>query len=222
MVRLLIRARARGNDPELYAGLVTTCRYCGLLDESVAAFEAARRLDPAINTSVTYTFYVRGDYARAIETDSGNPPYAAFLARYRLNDTGVIPAIEAAERGAMYEGVRQISRMYRLAMQGNPEALRPSLQDVRASGFTDPEGFYLLATYLARAGAYDEALQTLDRSVRDGFTCPTALRTDPFWDAVREHPAFVQTLQQAETASARAREAFERAGGAAVITGPSQ
>jgi hypothetical protein len=122
----------------------------------------------------------------------------------------------------MYEGVRQISRMYRLAMQGNLEALRPSLQDVRASGFTDPEGFYLLATYLARAGAYDEALQTLDRSVRDGYTCPTALRTDPFWDPLREHPAFVQISKQAETASAGAREAFERAGGAAVITGPSQ
>src|SRR6185436_16193534 len=76
MVRLLTRARARGNDPELFAGLVATCRYCGLLDESVAAFEAARRLDPTINTSVAYTFYVRGDYPRVVETDAGNPPYA--------------------------------------------------------------------------------------------------------------------------------------------------
>ncbi len=62
MLRLLTRAHARGNDPELFAGLVTTCRYCGLLDASVAAFERAQHLDPAVRTSVAYTFYVRGEY----------------------------------------------------------------------------------------------------------------------------------------------------------------
>jgi eukaryotic-like serine/threonine-protein kinase len=221
MVRLLIRARARGNDPELYAGLVTTCRYCGLLDESVAAFEAAQRLDPAVNTSVAYTFYVRGDYSRVVDTDLANPPYAAFLARYRLNDAGVLAAIESAERGAMYEGVRLISLVYRLAMKGDLETLRPHLREVRASGFNDPEGFYLLATYLAKAGAHEEALEMLDRSVRDGYACPSALRGDPFWDVVRDHPTFAQVLKQAETAWARAREAFERAGGAAVMSSPA-
>ena len=217
MVRLLVRARARGNDPELYAGLVTTCRYCGLLDESVAAFEAARRLDPTINTSVAYTFYVRGDYPRVVETDAGNPPYAALLARYRMNDPGAMGAFEEAQRGAMYEGVRLIALMYRLAMEGDLETLRPRLRDVRTSGFNDPEGYYLLATYLAKAGAHGEALEMLDRSVRDGYGCPAALRHDSFWDDVRDQPAFVQILRQAESASDRAREAFERAGGAAII-----
>ena len=42
MVRLLTRARSRRSDPELFAGLVTTCRYCGLLDESIAAYEQVR------------------------------------------------------------------------------------------------------------------------------------------------------------------------------------
>jgi hypothetical protein len=40
MVRLVSRARAA--DPELMAGLVTTCRYCGLLEASVAAHARAR------------------------------------------------------------------------------------------------------------------------------------------------------------------------------------
>ena len=221
MVRLLIRARARGNDPELFAGLVTTCRYCGLLDESVAAFETAQHLDPTLQTSVAYTFYVRGDYPRVVETDLANPPYAALLGRYRMNDQGVLAAFEEAQRGAMYEGVRLITLMYRLAMEGDLETLRPRLQDVRASGFNDPEGFYLLATFLAKAGAYEESLEILDRSVRDGFTCPTAMRADSFWDAVRDRPAFLRALTQAEAASARAREAFEQAGGAAVIANPS-
>jgi eukaryotic-like serine/threonine-protein kinase len=218
MVRLLTRARARGNDPELFAGLVTTCRYCGLLDESVAAFDAAQRLDPSVHTSVAYTFYVRGDYQRAIETDAGIPPYAALLARSRTDPEGAHAAFLEAQNRAMYEGVRLIAMMYGLAMEGNLDALRPKLQDVRASSFTDPEGFYLLATYLSKAGAYDEALETLDQSVRDGYTCPSALRGDALWDPVRDHPKFVRALTQAETASARSREAFEQAGGAAVFS----
>src|SRR4029453_7933065 len=139
MVRLLIRARARGNDPELYAGLVTTCRYCGLLDESVAAFEAARRLDPTVRTSVAYTFYVRGDYQRVIDTDVGSPPFAALLARHRLDREGALAAFQETERLTMYEGVRLVAHMYRLAMEGDLEALRPMLQEIRASSFTAPE-----------------------------------------------------------------------------------
>jgi serine/threonine protein kinase len=218
MVRLLTRARARGNDPELFAGLVATCRYCGLLDESVAAFEAAQRLDPSVRTSVTYTYYVRGEYQRAIETDAGVPPYAALLARFRTDPEGARAAFLEAQNQAMYEGVRQLAMLYGLAMEGDLGTLRPKLQDVRASSFADPEGFYLLATYLSRAGAHDEALEMLDQSVRDGYTCPATLRSDSFWDPVRDHPKFLRALAQAEVASARAREAFEQAGGAAVIS----
>jgi serine/threonine protein kinase/tetratricopeptide (TPR) repeat protein len=217
MVRLVTRARARGNDPELFAGLVTTCRYCGLLDESVAAFEAAQRLDPSVQTSVAYTFYVRGEFQRVIDTDIGNPPYAALLARYRLDREGARAAFRETERLAMHEGVRLIALMYLLAMEGDLEALQPKLHEVRASSFADPEGFYLLATHLSKAGAYDEAVEILEQSVRNGYTCPAAIRSDSYWDPVRDRPAFVRALTHAEAASARARVAFEQAGGAAVV-----
>jgi predicted Zn-dependent protease len=36
LVRLLSQANRHGNDPELYAGLVHACRYCGLYEESIA------------------------------------------------------------------------------------------------------------------------------------------------------------------------------------------
>src|SRR5262245_4284468 len=39
MVRLLGRAAQRRTDAEVFAGLVQTCRYCGLLDASIAAYE---------------------------------------------------------------------------------------------------------------------------------------------------------------------------------------
>jgi len=37
MLRLIGRSKARGSDPDLFAGLVHACRFCGLLDASVAA-----------------------------------------------------------------------------------------------------------------------------------------------------------------------------------------
>ena len=46
MVRLLGRVKTGSAEPELYAALVHACRYCGLLEASVAAHERALRLDP--------------------------------------------------------------------------------------------------------------------------------------------------------------------------------
>ena len=43
LVRLLNEANRHGNDPELFAGLVHACRYCGLYAESIAAHAEARR-----------------------------------------------------------------------------------------------------------------------------------------------------------------------------------
>ena len=37
LVRLVEQAIRHGNDPELFAGLVHACRYCGLFEQSVAA-----------------------------------------------------------------------------------------------------------------------------------------------------------------------------------------
>jgi len=75
MVRLLDRARHRSNDADLYAGLVHACRYCGLLEPSAAAYERAKRIDPSVRTSVCYTYYMLGDYERAIQTEHDDARY---------------------------------------------------------------------------------------------------------------------------------------------------
>jgi hypothetical protein len=58
LLRLLGEANRHGNDPELFAGLVQACRYCGLYDESVAAHAEARRLDPNVPTSLGQTLLI--------------------------------------------------------------------------------------------------------------------------------------------------------------------
>ena len=67
MVRLLQRTRTNGNDPNLFSGLVYACRFCGLLNASIAAHHHARRLDPLIPTSVTHTYFMAGDYQQCRE-----------------------------------------------------------------------------------------------------------------------------------------------------------
>ncbi len=142
------------------------------------------------------------------------------MARFRLDDVGALEALAAIEGTTTNEGVRLVAATYRLAMDGKLDALGPKLQALRSSSFTDPEGFYLMATYLAKAGASDEANDILDHVVRAGYACPTAMRSDSYWDGVRYTPSFARALSQAEAASNRARDAFEQAGGAAVVSPP--
>jgi tetratricopeptide (TPR) repeat protein len=71
VVRLLGEATRHGNDPDLFAGLVHACRYCGLLDESIAAGAKARRLDPNIPAGVEQTLLMMGDVDRLIAENRG-------------------------------------------------------------------------------------------------------------------------------------------------------
>ena len=218
MVRLLTRARSRRADPELYAGLVTTCRYGGLLDESIAAHACARAADPSTRTSVSFAHYFKGDYQCAIETDDSSPPFATMLSRMRMGeDAVVIDFLRKLEESNPHPGVRIITAVYRLAMEHAGEALLPKLKEMSDSGFGDPEGYFLLASFVARDGVAEGALATLERAVSGGFYCPTALRDDPYFDPIRNRPEFSKLLVQAEVGHARAREAFARVGGAGIL-----
>ena len=69
LVRLLGEADRHGNDPELFAGLVHACRYCGLYEQSIAAHAEARRLDPNVPTSFEQTLLMTGDIDRLLAVE---------------------------------------------------------------------------------------------------------------------------------------------------------
>ena len=69
LVRLLGEADRHGNDPELFAGLVHACRYCGLFDSRIAAHAEARRLDPNVPTSLEQTLLMAGDIDRLLAVE---------------------------------------------------------------------------------------------------------------------------------------------------------
>ena len=76
-MRLLGEAGRHGNDPELFAGLVHACRYCGLFEQSIAAHEEARRLDPNVPTSLEQTLLMTGDIERLLAIERPRSPAAA-------------------------------------------------------------------------------------------------------------------------------------------------
>jgi tetratricopeptide (TPR) repeat protein len=79
LVRLLTAAPPTIREPELWAGLVHACRYCGCCSASLAAHERAVRLDPTIATSVRHTYWLLGDATRAL---AGVPADASISRRW--------------------------------------------------------------------------------------------------------------------------------------------
>jgi serine/threonine protein kinase len=219
-VRLLTRAQAKRPDAELLAGLVTTCRYSGLLRESVAAYEQARRIDPVVRTSAGFTFYLLGDYARAIEADVDIHGFPSALARQRLGDRGAaVAAFEHLEGIVPYETARRVLAGYRACIAGARDEAARTTRELLSSSFRDPEGYFLFAMYLGTVDLPAEALVMLDRAVAGGFLCPVSMRTDTIFDPIRETQEFRRLLAIADEGHLQARAAFERAGGPHILKG---
>ena len=123
MIRLL-RQPGTANDSELLAGLVHTCRYCGLLDESVAAHERARRLDPTVRTSVAQTYWARRDYQRAVDADLDSPSYVSILSVEGMGRTSeaIVLATEALRRPTVPQTARVFLSAWRAAFEGDRQA----------------------------------------------------------------------------------------------------
>ena len=223
MGRLLRRASLRRSDSELYAGLVTTCRYNGLLDWSLAAHDLAMRFDPRARTSVACTWYLLGDYSRTIESDAGTPAYMAAFARFRLGDhASALNALGQVADSSPHAIARLVAGAYKAWMEGRLDVAREHFAVIRASSFQDPEGFFLGANLAALAGAPADALSLLETAVDGGFVSPANLRDDGAWDSIRGCPAFERLLQQSDAGLLRTTEVFTAAGGPALLTqGPT-
>jgi DNA-binding winged helix-turn-helix (wHTH) protein/tetratricopeptide (TPR) repeat protein len=72
MLRLIARARRHPHAPDLFSGLVHALRFCGLLDLSIAAHRRARTLDPTVPTSIHHTWWMKGEYEKALSETFGD------------------------------------------------------------------------------------------------------------------------------------------------------
>ncbi len=117
MARLLVRAGSH-SDPEIFTGLVIACRFCGLLDASLAADRQARRLDPAVRTSVMYTHFMLGDWERTLASDTDN---LRWVTNWTLPILGrqdeAIAAYRELEARPLPGAIRELMKASRLVLE---------------------------------------------------------------------------------------------------------
>jgi serine/threonine protein kinase len=216
MARLLERAGS-STDPEIFTGLVFSCRYCGLLEASLAADRHARRLDPSVRTSVMYTHFMRGDWDRAMSSDTDTLKWVTqwtlplvgrqdeAIAGYREMETRALPGL-----------VRELMKASRLVLENKKEEGLAVVEQFNRRHF-DPEGIYFTARVFAKVEETAGALDMLERSIDGGFFCSTIMLRDPWLDAIRSQPRFAEIVRRADARSREAEDEFRRLGGDRIL-----
>ena len=215
--RLLDRANQRRYDAELFAGLGHVCRYCGLLQAALAAQQEARRLDPLMAVTINHTYFMLGDYQRALETCGGDFGYAAGITLAALGRTEeAISALRKREQITWRLAKLYLTSLSALLEGNREESLRLS-EELGHTSFRDPEGIYYLARQLSYLGAQEQALQMLSRAIDRGFFCYSAMVRDPWLDGLRARPEFTNLLRKAHQLHQEASAVFLAAGGNSLL-----
>ena len=181
MVRLLGRASSRSTAPEIFAALVTPCRYCGLLQASVAAHERARRLDTHVRTSVIHTLIAAGDYLGAADEAGQSSPGGAWVAMAMAGHRDAARQCRQAAEGARAVNATLLAQWIdavgdRLEGRGSPDAVC-SATEAAFKLPADLDGRFYAVAGLARFGGEqgaDQAVQNLTNLVSGGFFRPDA------------------------------------------------
>jgi serine/threonine protein kinase/tetratricopeptide (TPR) repeat protein len=196
--RLLDLSSRRHSDPELFAALAHVCRYCGLLQPALFAHHEARRLDPQVPTTLNHTYFMLGDYERALQASQRDFGYGTALTLALLDRTPeAIAMLRQQEDSSPWRLGKLFLISMRALLEGNrEESLQASGELVRAT-FRDPEGLYYQARQLSYLGADDWALELFQRAVDHGFFCYQAFVRDPWLDRLRGKLAFPAIMQRA-------------------------
>jgi len=223
LVRLLQQATQHGNDPELFAGLVHACRYCGLFDQSLAAHGEARRLDPNVPTSFEQTVMMTGDIDRLLAIEpaplSGGADRAIRViglglagrrdeARTVLNEMAPMTNVPLFQTWRLYLTAWLDMRF------DDMRIVDPAFNPLKIAD--DPEAIFQHGWLLCDVGDYEGGLEYLQRAIKKGyFVVPALLRSQ--FDGLREHPTFRAVFAEAEAGRRQALAAFSEAGGGRLL-----
>jgi len=219
MVRLLRRARANRNDPELFAGLVHACRYCGLLEASIAAHREARRLDPGMATGVQFSYLWMGAHDQIDDTPENTNLEArvmSLLWQRRTEEARAVVAHFETQTLAPQMSKFMTTVQAQLTVLRSPDAVpAEAVEDLESTlgRQIDPEATFLVACWMAHLGKRSRALEALEAAVDGGFLIPRTLTREPLFEPLRAEPAFARALERAERGREAALVLFRAEGG---------
>ena len=211
LVRLTACAISSSSDPEVFAGLVQACRYCGLLEASVAAHDRARLLDPQITTSVRHTYWLLGDNIRALQGGSRFFFEAMVLASMGREQDALAMLIEC-EQVNRPEMMRSFLVSLRALLEGKRQESLDATERCIAH-FRDPEALFYLARQLAYFKESKRALTELHHVLDQGYLCSRVLARDPWLDILRSSMEFGVIFQRAVGLEREVASVFVRSGG---------
>lgn len=215
MVRLVRRTSTRANDPDMFAGLVHSCRYCGLFEASLAAHERARRLDPNIQTSVQYTLLMAGHYDRAMAQASGHDSVRGMTLAMVGDGDATRELRSQAEQmiaGNMLPMARFVNGIAAM-LEGDVAPLRAAIDAWIDAGLRDPEALFIHGLFLAGGGEHSRGLELMSQSVQLGYLPHDTVRRHRWLDALRDQDDFKALAETTRIRHEHAVAAFEEAGG---------
>ena len=221
--RLLDEAARHRNDPEIFAGLVHACRYCGLIDQAIAADEEARRLDPNIHTSLEQALLLRGD-VDALEHRARSPIASGA-------DVAHVVSLGAAgrrdEARALLRSVNVVSPVaafqswvdFLMAwLDRRPEEMvtaRDRIANLKV--VEDPEACFQEGLLFCDVGFIERGFEYLTKAVDKEYFQVEALTSSPLLDGVRGDPRYKELLGRSTEGRLRAAEVFREKGGERIL-----
>ena len=222
LVRLLNEANRHGNDPELFAGLVQACRYCGLYDESIAAHAEARRLDLNVPTSLGQTLLMACDFEQLLSVEP--PPLGTGGDEWiQARITGLGLAGRRGESRDLLAEMRQAPRVTAFQAWGDfllgwlDRCPTDMLTGLSALGplkiHDDPEFLFRVGWLLCDVGEHEQGLLYVRRALTKAYFVLPTLSASPSFDPLRSDPRFQAILTEAEVGRQQALAAFRETGG---------
>lgn len=217
LTRLIRVSEANRNDASIFAGLVHSCRYAGLLEASMAAHEESRRLDPKLPTSIPWTLLARVEYEQLSVIDREEstefdmePQILALTLLGRLEEGRRL--LDQQESRQLPEVLRVVTGWVRPFLDQDPARVHEAVEKALAT-FYDPEASYMYALILSRTGQIERGLELLESAVDGGYNAVTAMAEEPAFDSVRGEARFEALRERAEARRAEALAAYRAAGG---------
>jgi serine/threonine protein kinase/tetratricopeptide (TPR) repeat protein len=204
LVRLLDEAARHENDPEIFAGLVHACRYCGLLEQSVAAHEEARRLDPHIATSLEQTLILNGEYEQLLSmtpessvTSGANVAHVEVLVLMGRREEALklLQSFETETGIAAFRGWMVFLRAWIERNVQEMVSARDGMSFLKI--VEDPEALFQEGWAFCEVGHPERGLDALRRALAKGYFAADALQRNPLFDGVRGDPRFQEILAAA-------------------------
>lgn len=198
--------RANPNHPEIHWELGYAYRFAGMLQESIAESELARRLDPGVKlySSTLNGYLYLGKYEKFLESlpKSNDQALIVFyrgFGEYYKNDWNA--AADDFDRAydldrSLFQA--QIGKALGFSIRKqNPQGLgvlRDVENRITQRSVGDPEATYKIAQAFAVLGDIPSSVRVLQRSIDRGFFPYPYLTSDPLLDPLRKRPEFDRLL----------------------------